>query len=438
MKKTIVMSAALATMVLVAGSAPAALTAEQRCEAGKNDAAGKYAACAAKAERAWVLTGDAEKYAAVMAKCEKQLIAAWNKLEAAAAAAGTTCPSTGDRSGIEGFVDACVQSVASALAGDPLGPDPVTCASDLTACDGELTTCSGDLATTGTALTTCTGDLGTCNGSLTTCAGDLDTCGAGTAAAGDVLAGRTFSSAAGLGVTGTMANNAAVTLTPTTSDQAIAAGYHDGSGTCAGDGDLAAANIKNGANLFGVIGTWGGLPRTGQTSCYNEVGTAIGCAGSGQDGEFQEGVASAFTDNGDGTVTDNVTGLMWEKLSDDGTIHDCDNTYTWATAVSGKIATLNAGPFAGYGDWRLPNVRELETLKNFGTGNPATFSAFNSGCVATCTVLTCSCTRSLFHWSSSTSHSTPTYAWKVDFNYGYTSAYFKTDSERVRAVRAGY
>lgn len=133
-RTTMTMATALAATAFTTVSAMAALTPEQRCEAGKNDAAGRYAACAAKAERAFVLTGDAEKYASVLTKCEEKLLATWAKLEAAAVAAGTTCPSIGDRSAIEGFVDACVQTIASAVAGGPLGLDPITCASELTAC----------------------------------------------------------------------------------------------------------------------------------------------------------------------------------------------------------------------------------------------------------------------------------------------------------------
>jgi len=58
------------------------------------------------------------------------------------------------------------------------------------------------------------------------------------------------------------------------------------------------------------------LPRTGQTKCYDTYGTEISCAGTGQDGEIQAGVAwpePRFTDNGDGTMTDTLTGLMWTK-----------------------------------------------------------------------------------------------------------------------------
>ena len=58
------------------------------------------------------------------------------------------------------------------------------------------------------------------------------------------------------------------------------------------------------------------LPQTGQTKCYDTNGNQIPCAGTGQDGEIQAGVAwpnPRFTDNGNGTVTDNLTGLMWTK-----------------------------------------------------------------------------------------------------------------------------
>jgi hypothetical protein len=56
------------------------------------------------------------------------------------------------------------------------------------------------------------------------------------------------------------------------------------------------------------------VAKTGQTRCYNESGTTIKCTGTGQDGEYRKGVASPtprFTDNGDGTVTDHLTGLIF-------------------------------------------------------------------------------------------------------------------------------
>ena len=58
------------------------------------------------------------------------------------------------------------------------------------------------------------------------------------------------------------------------------------------------------------------LPKTGQTICYDTAGTVITCAGTGQDGDKQAGVAwpsPRFIDNYDGTVADNMTGLVWLK-----------------------------------------------------------------------------------------------------------------------------
>ena len=104
-------------------------------------------------------------------------------------------------------------------------------------------------------LATCTSNLSTCNGNYSTCSGSLATCNGGTAGAANVLSGKTFSSSAGLGLTGTMANNGAVNITPGTSAQTIPAGYHNGTGSVAGETDLVSGNIRSGVNIFGVNGS---------------------------------------------------------------------------------------------------------------------------------------------------------------------------------------
>lgn len=179
-----------------------------------------------------------------------------------------------------------------------------------------------------------------------------------------------------------------------------------------------------------------GAPKTGQTTCYSGAGAVVACAGSGQDGETQHGVVRGFTDNGDGTITDEATGLMWEKLSNDGSIHDKDTTYSW-TGSSTKINSLNTAVFAGYNDWRIPNINELESLRNYTLTNPAAHPEFNVSCVAACTVLTCSCTRPDDYWSSSTYQTSPDYALVIRFGDGSTSGRLKTASTYVRAVRGG-
>jgi len=77
----------------------------------------------------------------------------------------------------------------------------------------------------------------------------------GTAAVTGVLAGQTFNSANGIGLTGAMPNQGAIVYMPSTVQQAIPAGYHNGGGYIVGDADLIASNILNTANLFGVQGT---------------------------------------------------------------------------------------------------------------------------------------------------------------------------------------
>jgi hypothetical protein len=67
-----------------------------------------------------------------------------------------------------------------------------------------------------------------------------------------------------------------------------------------------------------------------------------------------EQMEGRFVDNGDGTVTDNATGLMWQKAS----VGEHSDAFTWGEAID-YCAGLE---LAGHTDWRLPNVRELESL----------------------------------------------------------------------------
>jgi hypothetical protein len=180
----------------------------------------------------------------------------------------------------------------------------------------------------------------------------------------------------------------------------------------------------------------GAFLETGQTSCWDVDGNVVPCAGSGQDGEVRAGAALSYTDNGDGTVTDDNTGLVWEKLSDDGGVHDKDNLLTWGNAFV-HIATLNAAHFAGHTDWRLPNVNELRSIVNYGAQSPAVSSVFDIGCTPQCTVLDCSCTTASFYWASTTDQSLPTYAWGVNFFQGAVFSNIKLSDGFVRAVRGG-
>jgi hypothetical protein len=175
------------------------------------------------------------------------------------------------------------------------------------------------------------------------------------------------------------------------------------------------------------------LTATGQTTVYT----------TGDDGDVRAGRALSYADNGDGTITDANTGLMWEKKVDNGGLHDVDNTYVW-TPGSGSIwewvASVNAEGgtgYAGHNDWRIPNRKELESIVDAGRYYPAVDPAFNSSCTAGCTELTCSCTASFYYWSSTTYAGYPSYAWSVNFNDGSVNGYNEFNNFSVRAVRGG-
>ncbi len=174
----------------------------------------------------------------------------------------------------------------------------------------------------------------------------------------------------------------------------------------------------------------GQLPATGQTTVYL----------TRNDGDLQAGAPLSYVDNGDGTVTDLNTGLMWEKKSDDGSIHDKDTTYSWDDAFAVHVATLNSSTFAGHTDWRVPNYKELVSILDLGTFVPSVDPVFNTGCVLGCTVTTCSCTGlspTSFYWSSTSVAIVPIFAWLIFFDLGEDDIDEKSFGGFVRAVRGG-
>jgi len=105
------------------------------------------------------------------------------------------------------------------------------------------------------------------------------------------------------------------------------------------------------------------LPQTGQTRCYNKNGEVVPCEGSGQDAEYRAGDASPhprFADNGDGTVTDRLTNLIWLKDANPFGEVTRDGAIELARKLESGHGGLSDGSKAG--DWRLPNVNELESL----------------------------------------------------------------------------
>lgn len=139
---------------------------------------------------------------------------------------------------------------------------------------------------------------------------------------------------------------------------------------------------------------------------------------------------SRYVDNGDGTVTDTVTGLLWKQCAEGLSGSDCTggavNTYTWQQALQ-RTEDVNAGSAGenlGYTDWRLPNLKELRSLVELACDGPAINEAFFPG-----TPLT-------VFWSSSPA-GTVGEARYVDFDEGGDDELGQTNARHVRLVRTG-
>ncbi|MEE4243341.1 MAG: DUF1566 domain-containing protein [Desulfopila sp.] len=172
------------------------------------------------------------------------------------------------------------------------------------------------------------------------------------------------------------------------------------------------------------------VAKTGQTVMH----------GTYDDGHLQKGAAvepasARFTNNTDGTITDTLTGLIW--LTNGKCIHFRQNdlsTFPQRNWIGAIVAANGLG--AGYcglndgskpGDWRLPNVRELASLIDYGKSNPALpENSFRSIDIV-----------NDLYWSSTTYSPGTTMAWAVSFYNGVVLAETKTLLKYVRPVRGG-
>lgn len=159
------------------------------------------------------------------------------------------------------------------------------------------------------------------------------------------------------------------------------------------------------------------IAKTGQTTSFSSGYV-------NEDGDLQTGTAwpePRFTNHGDGTVTDHLTGLMWTT--------NTLGQQTWNTALS-ICQSLTAG---GHDDWRLPSVMELESLVDFGKKSPSPLLPDNhpfSGVVS-------SPSEYNDYWTGTTYPGNSGNAYKVSFYDGGTSAYSKSGGGLIFACRGG-
>ncbi len=118
-----------------------------------------------------------------------------------------------------------------------------------------------------------------------------------------------------------------------------------------------------------------------------------------------------FVVNGDGTITDTTTGLMWQQ--------ETAGPMPWEKAYSSSLF------LGGHNDWREPTIKELQSIVEYTRFNPAIDTTAFPG------------TKSCFYWSSSTCASNTYDVWCVYFASGYISHSHKSSSYYVRAVRGG-
>ncbi len=174
------------------------------------------------------------------------------------------------------------------------------------------------------------------------------------------------------------------------------------SGCSGGGGGGGVSDTNATSNNLTSVATYT-IPDTGQTGHYT--------ATFGEDADYTINPPS-YTDNGDGTINDNVTGLVWQKQND-------LTARTWDSAIT--YCTSNAPGLPGTG-WHVPTDFDLIMIVDYGRSVPAINPVFTNA-------------QSSYYWSSTIYAANKAEAWVVNFYSGNESHFSKTNSYYVRCVR---
>ena len=161
-------------------------------------------------------------------------------------------------------------------------------------------------------------------------------------------------------------------------------------------------------------GTHVGVPQTGALHCWDTEGRSVPCGGTGQDAEYKKGLAAPaprFEDRGDGTVRDHLTHLVWSKDA------NAFGEVTWTEA-------LDIAQGHGDGEWRLPNIRELLSLIDYGQADPIISKGHPFDNV-----------RPAIYWTSTTLAPAGKMAWMITLGIGPTVFVIKDTKAHVWLVR---
>lgn len=177
----------------------------------------------------------------------------------------------------------------------------------------------------------------------------------------------------------------------------------------------------DGRTVVGDSAGAGGAANIGGTGGTVVVNGAGGTAGAVE----SDAGPNHYTDNDDGTITDNATGLMWETasatLASDGGIQPV--ILAWSAAISYCATTVNAKALGGYHDWRLPALDELSSIIDPGSVPTIDGTYFTGTWPAT-------------YWSSSAGPAgSPPVAWAVNFDTGGATTEDASNGSYIRCVR---